>query len=161
MVLKVVSRWKQSHYRICRLHRVHHFPCALSFNFVADPDFSSCTERFVSFETSPGHLLDQGELNVESFPGETFTGTELMTLQHEHIVKATDISKDANWAVTGTQDKKLRLFDLDNPDKPVLFGQGGVAHSSPIRAVVLDMSRKLILSVDDNEIKSVFFPLFL
>lgn len=87
--------------------------------------------------------------------GETFSGNELMTLQHQHIVKTVDMSEDGEWVITGTQDKKLRLFQLSQPEEPTLFGEGELAHSGFIRSVILDMKRKQILSVDDKEMKSV------
>ena len=41
------------------------------------------------------------------------TGTCLLTLPHEHIVKCVDMSPDGTKAVTGGHEKKLKLWDVE------------------------------------------------
>lgn len=44
------------------------------------------------------------------------SGEELKTFQHKHIVKCVDFSQDGNYLLTGSQEKLLRIFDLENTD---------------------------------------------
>jgi len=44
------------------------------------------------------------------------SGEELKTFQHKHIVKCVDFSTDGNYLLTGSQEKMLRIFDLEKPD---------------------------------------------
>lgn len=97
----------------------------------------------------------RNQLNLEVFAGETYNGSALLTLNHNHIVRSVDMSKDGQWAATGCQDKTLRLFDLQKPEEPTLFGPGGVAHKSLVRSLVLDMNRRVLVSVDDKEMRCV------
>eukprot|EP00127_Corallochytrium_limacisporum_P001414 Clim_evm36s55 gene=Clim_evmTU36s55 len=48
------------------------------------------------------------------------TGEEMMSLPHKHIVRAVSFTIDASKVVTACQDKKMRLFDLDNPENPIV-----------------------------------------
>lgn len=45
------------------------------------------------------------------------SGEELHTFQHKHIVKCVDFSRDGNYLLTGSQEKLLRIFDLEKLDK--------------------------------------------
>ena len=42
------------------------------------------------------------------------TGTCLLTLPHEHIVKCVDLSPDGGKAITGGHEKKLKIWDVEN-----------------------------------------------
>jgi WD40 repeat protein len=44
------------------------------------------------------------------------SGEELHTFQHKHIVKCVDFSTDGNRLLSGSQEKILRIFDLENLD---------------------------------------------
>ena len=44
------------------------------------------------------------------------SGEELHTFQHKHIVKCVDFSNDGSSLLTGSQEKILRIFDLENYD---------------------------------------------
>jgi len=44
------------------------------------------------------------------------SGDELHNLGHAHIVKSVDFSNDDNHLLTASNDKLLRLYDLNNID---------------------------------------------
>lgn len=47
---------------------------------------------------------------------DAITGEELHSFQHNHIVKNVNFSKDSNLLVTGSNEKLVRIFDLNRPD---------------------------------------------
>merc|ERR1719164_94888 len=52
------------------------------------------------------------------------TGAELCSYQHKHIVKAAVFSQDGKQLYTGGHEKKLRIFDLETPEKDPQIGEG-------------------------------------
>ena len=48
-------------------------------------------------------------------------GNELHTLTHPHIVKTVDFSSDDNYLVTGSNDKLLRVFDVNQIDSGFVY----------------------------------------
>ncbi|KAG0225840.1 hypothetical protein BGX31_007495, partial [Mortierella sp. GBA43] len=85
---------------------------------------------------------------------DTYTGDILHSFPHQHIVRSADFSGDGSRIVTGGNEKKLRIFDLNREDlvgQPLLSTEG---HNSMIRNVVWDGARNMILSAgDDMEFK--------
>lgn len=70
---------------------------------------------------------------------DTFSGSCLHTFPHEHIVRAVAIDDEGTRILTGGNEKKLRLFDLNNPDaEPREFTRpGGIpAHDATIKSIV-------------------------
>ena len=47
---------------------------------------------------------------------DAISGEELKTFQHKHIVKSVDFSADGNLLLTGSQEKNLRIFDLEQTE---------------------------------------------
>lgn len=45
----------------------------------------------------------------------------MLSLQHNHIVKSVNFSSDGNLFVTGSNEKIIRVFDLNRLDKGELF----------------------------------------
>ena len=93
---------------------------------------------------------------------DTYTGTATLTLAHNHIVRAVDISPKGSHIITGGQEKKLRLFDLEKPDSPTFFVDGkfgDLAHGENIKSVVYDDVNNAIISADDKTLVSVFLSL--
>lgn len=43
-------------------------------------------------------------------------GTELVTLPHSHIVRSVDFGIDDNLLLTGSNEKLLKIFDLQKPE---------------------------------------------
>lgn len=70
-----------------------------------------------------GVALNEGATRAASgaadFTGKVWdaiTGEELHSFQHNHIVKTVNFSKDSNLLVTGSNEKLVRIFDLNRPD---------------------------------------------
>lgn len=81
-----------------------------------------------------------------------------MTLPHDHIVRSVDMGADGLSVVTGGQEKKIRLFDLEKPTEPQLFrakgsGDNSLSHDLNIRSVVYDQLRNLVISADDKTLR--------
>merc|ERR1712141_438283 len=56
-------------------------------------------------------------------------GEELLNLKHKHIVKSVNFSKDSQSLATASNDKILRIFDLEKPEESKLNFEG---HTSGI-----------------------------
>lgn len=56
--------------------------------------------------------------NFTLFPQvwDALSGDELHSFQHNHIVKSVDFSADSSLFVTGSNEKLLRIFDLNKPE---------------------------------------------
>lgn len=79
---------------------------------------------------------------------DTLSGTEIHSFPHKHIVKTVDFSHDSSKLITGCNDKKLRLFDLnDYNTEPTLFN----GHTSSIKKCVFLDDAKKILSISDDK----------
>ena len=82
---------------------------------------------------------------------DTYTGDVLHSFTHGHIVRSADISDDGTRIVSGGQEKKLRIFDLNKPEESASEAEG---HESTIKSVIWDGERNVILSAgDDKEIR--------
>ncbi|XP_046845210.1 serine-threonine kinase receptor-associated protein-like [Xenia sp. Carnegie-2017] len=77
------------------------------------------------------------------------SGEELVTLQHKHIVKTVDFSEDSTQLLTGSNEKVLRLFDLNNTNSDPDFLHG---HKGNIKSAVLHSSEQKIFSGGDDKI---------
>ncbi|KAL6990351.1 hypothetical protein U1Q18_048606 [Sarracenia purpurea var. burkii] len=49
------------------------------------------------------------------------SGEEILSLQHNHIVKSVNFSSDGNYFVTGSNEKIIRVFDLNKLDEGECF----------------------------------------
>jgi serine-threonine kinase receptor-associated protein len=95
------------------------------------------------------------------------SGDELESFTHKHIVKSVDFSHDGKFLLTGSNEKILRIFDLNKPEEEPRTFSG---HTSHIRgAIFLKDDKKIISAADDktvriwdaqneNEIKQLEFP---
>ncbi|CAO3687091.1 unnamed protein product [Umbelopsis ramanniana] len=79
---------------------------------------------------------------------DTFTGDELFKFDHHHIVRACDFNQDGNRVLTGGQEKKLRVFDLNQPESAPLEATG---HEGAIKSVAWDDDRQTIFSAGDDK----------
>ncbi|KAK7503034.1 hypothetical protein BaRGS_00005660 [Batillaria attramentaria] len=94
-------------------------------------------------------------------------GEELQTFAHKHIVKSVDFNRSGTHLLTGSNEKLLRIFDLNKPDAEPLQFSG---HTSNIRATVFSFDGKRIFSASDDktvrmwdasngtELKNLSFP---
>ncbi|KDN52909.1 WD40 repeat-like protein [Tilletiaria anomala UBC 951] len=70
---------------------------------------------------------------------DTYSGQCLHTFSHNHIVRATAIDSPGQRIITGGHEKKLRLFDLGNPEaeaQEFRASGGSLAHEGTIKSVV-------------------------
>ncbi|KAH0560168.1 serine-threonine kinase receptor-associated protein [Cotesia glomerata] len=75
-------------------------------------------------------------------------GEEIHSFQHNHIVKSVGFSTDSNNLCTGSNEKLLRIFDLNKSDSsPQVFS----GHTSFIKQVTFLNDNKLIVSCADDK----------
>jgi len=78
-------------------------------------------------------------------------GEELLNLKHKHIVKSVNFSKDSQSLATASNDKILRIFDLEKPEESKINFEG---HTSGIKQVMYNTDeRKLISCADDKTLR--------
>ncbi|XP_033629663.1 serine-threonine kinase receptor-associated protein-like [Asterias rubens] len=76
------------------------------------------------------------------------TGDELHSFAHKHIVKSVQFSKNSDRLLTGSNEKKLKMFDLVNVDaEPVEIS----AHTSNIRCAMWCSNDKHLISASDDK----------
>jgi len=79
---------------------------------------------------------------------DALTGEEELTLQHKHIVKSVNFSADSAAIATASNDKILRIFDLEQPSEPIVKFEG---HMSGIKQVMYNPDNKLLFSCSDDK----------
>lgn len=82
---------------------------------------------------------------------DTFTGENLATLTHNHIVRAVHFNPVTQNVVTGGSEKKLRIFDLHQPATPIELGPN--VHDGTIKCVVWPEPNIVISAADDRNIR--------
>ncbi|XP_065209951.1 serine-threonine kinase receptor-associated protein [Planococcus citri] len=76
------------------------------------------------------------------------TGEEILSLQHNHIVKSVDFSSDGNYFVTGSNEKIIRVFDLNKLDEaPATF----VGHTNNLKHVTFFNNDKMLVSCSEDQ----------
>lgn len=79
---------------------------------------------------------------------DTDTGDEISSLSHSHIVRSVDFSSDNNFLLTGSNEKMVKVFDLNTPDAdPVTVGKG---HTQAVRHALFAHNDKWIISTSDD-----------
>ncbi|XP_071503516.1 serine-threonine kinase receptor-associated protein-like [Diadema antillarum] len=79
---------------------------------------------------------------------DSVSGQALHSFAHKHIVKAVDFSKDSSRLLTGSNEKLLRIYDLNNPEKdPIQFS----GHEDNIRNVLFLPDDKTCASCGDDK----------
>merc|ERR1711970_34756 len=98
---------------------------------------------------------------------DALSGEEELTLQHKHIVKSVNFSSDSATLATASNDKILRIFDLEQPAEPIVKFEG---HTSGVKQVSYTPDNSQLFSCSDDktlrlwdtatggEIKKVEFP---
>eukprot|EP00033_Pygsuia_biforma_P000521 GCRY01000612.1.p1 GENE.GCRY01000612.1~~GCRY01000612.1.p1 ORF type:complete len:324 (+),score=51.72 GCRY01000612.1:179-1150(+) len=77
---------------------------------------------------------------------DAFTGDQLVTLPHKHIVKSCDFSEDAKQVVSGGMEQLIRIFDLEKPNAPTT----SFDCKTGVKVVYWGVEPHTILSSDDN-----------
>jgi len=76
------------------------------------------------------------------------TGDELATLPHMHIVRAIAIDQETRRVATGSMEKLVRVFDLQQSQEPqVLAG-----HTAAIKKVIWGTAPHVLLSAGDDKV---------
>ncbi|XP_058790190.1 serine-threonine kinase receptor-associated protein [Phymastichus coffea] len=79
------------------------------------------------------------------------TGDEVHSFQHKHIVKAVDFSRDSVYLATASNEKLVRIFDLNKPDADPQVLSG---HTNSIRHVTLfNDDTQLITCAEDKTLR--------
>ena len=78
------------------------------------------------------------------------SGQEVASIAHKHIVRSVDFSFDNNYLLTGSNEKNVKIFDLNKPEsEPIMTGLG---HSQAVRhALFADSSNNRIISASDDK----------
>nr|CAH7746744.1 unnamed protein product [Callosobruchus chinensis] len=76
------------------------------------------------------------------------SGEEMHSFQHNHIVKSVNFSKDSTKLATGSNEKLVRVFDLEKPEAtPQMFS----GHTSSIRHALFFRNDTHIVSIADDK----------
>ncbi|CAH1112683.1 unnamed protein product [Psylliodes chrysocephalus] len=79
---------------------------------------------------------------------DAISGEELHSFQHNHIVKSVDFSRDSNLMVTGSNEKLVRIFDLNKTEaSPEVFS----GHTAGIRRVMFFRNDTHLVSCADDK----------
>lgn len=82
---------------------------------------------------------------------DTISGAQLHEFSHKHIVKAVAFSPDSNHLLTGSNEKLLRIFDLQKPDSEPVCIKG---HEGSIRYVRwIGDGKQLITAAEDKTVR--------
>lgn len=76
------------------------------------------------------------------------SGEEELSLQHKHIVKSVHFSSDGAALATGSNDKILRIYDLEQPSEPIVKFEG---HTAGIKQVSYTPDNTRLLSCSDDK----------
>lgn len=77
------------------------------------------------------------------------TGDELKSFSHKHIVKSVDFSADGRKLLTGSNEKKLYVFDLESEGSEPIASFAG--HTGSIRRCIFMNNDKQVASVSDDK----------
>jgi serine-threonine kinase receptor-associated protein len=78
------------------------------------------------------------------------SGGELHNFVHQHIVKSVDFSKDGQHLLTGSNEKLLRIYDLNKPEAEAVKFAG---HTSSIRHALFLDEKQIISAGDDKTVR--------
>ncbi|KAH9483744.1 Serine-threonine kinase receptor-associated protein [Psilocybe cubensis] len=86
---------------------------------------------------------------------DTYSGNVLHSFPHNHIVRSVALSPQASHLLTGGQEKKVRIFDLNRPDAEpdFLFDNGPFSHDGTIKSVVWVGDHTGVTAGDDGKVK--------
>ena len=80
---------------------------------------------------------------------DTESGDESLSLSHGHIVRSVDFSSDNNFLLTGSNEKLIKVFDLNAPEAgPVVVGAG---HTQAVRHALFAHNDEWIISTSDDK----------
>ena len=86
---------------------------------------------------------------------DTYSGNCLHSFPHNHIVRSVALSPQVSHLLTGGQEKKVRIFDLNRPDAEpdFLCDSGVLSHDGTIKSVVWVGEHTGVTAGEDGIIK--------
>lgn len=86
---------------------------------------------------------------------DTYTGDQLHSFPHNHIVRSVALSPSASHLLTGGQEKKVRMFDLRRPDADadILTEGNTISHEGTVKSVVWVGEHTGVTAGEDGVIK--------
>ncbi|CAI9717639.1 serine-threonine kinase receptor-associated protein [Octopus vulgaris] len=76
------------------------------------------------------------------------SGDELHTFSHKHIVKSVDFSRDSKLLLTASQEKKLKIFDLEKHEaEPKVFA----GHKDTLKCAIFTKDAQQLISASDDK----------
>ncbi|XP_026470555.1 serine-threonine kinase receptor-associated protein [Ctenocephalides felis] len=79
---------------------------------------------------------------------DAITGNEVQSFQHKHIVKSVTFSSDSKLLATGSNEKLIRIFDLNQPDNEAQVFTG---HNGGIKRALFCRGDSCIVSCADDK----------
>uniref|UniRef100_A0A182JJG1 Serine-threonine kinase receptor-associated protein n=1 Tax=Anopheles atroparvus TaxID=41427 RepID=A0A182JJG1_ANOAO len=76
------------------------------------------------------------------------TGEEVHSLQHNHIVKTVAFSHDSQYLVTGSNEKLVRVFDLNSEGKAL---ESYAGHAGAVKRALFCRNEKCVISCADDK----------
>lgn len=94
---------------------------------------------------------------ISSKVWDTYTGQCLHSFPHNHIVRTVALSSNSSHLLTGGQEKKARIFDINRPDAPPDFLEdtSGLAHEGTVKSVVWVADNLGVTAGEDGNVKCV------
>lgn len=88
---------------------------------------------------------------------DTYTGHAIHSFPHNHIVRSVALSPKASHLLTGGQEKKVRIFDLNRPDvePDFLCDSGPFSHDGTVKSVIWIGDHIGVTAGEDGKIKCV------
>lgn len=87
---------------------------------------------------------------------DTYTGQPLHSFPHNHIVRTVALTPSISRLITGGNEKKVRVFDLAQPDaQPTFLGgaNGATAHEKTVKSVVSIDENRILSAGEDGVVK--------
>ncbi|KAG6853207.1 hypothetical protein C0991_006156 [Blastosporella zonata] len=86
---------------------------------------------------------------------DTYSGSPIHSFPHNHIVRSVALSPTSSHLLTGGQEKKVRIFDLNRPDAEpdFLCDNGILSHDGMVKSVVWIGDHTGVTAGEDGKIK--------
>ncbi|KAF9533406.1 serine/threonine kinase receptor associated protein [Crepidotus variabilis] len=86
---------------------------------------------------------------------DTYSGECLHSFPHNHIVRSVALSPQSSYMLTGGQEKKVRIFDLNRVDAEpdFLLDSGALSHEGTIKSVVWIGDHTGVSAGEDGRVK--------
>ena len=86
---------------------------------------------------------------------DTYSGDCLHSFPHNHIVRSVALSPGMTHLLTGGQEKKVRIFDLNRPEAEPSFlcDSGPLSHEGTLKSVVWVGEHTGVTASEDGRIK--------